>query len=122
MKQDNDAVVAGVGTEGPVNGQAGAVEATAIFPNEEQARAAKPVDHPRWKLWKVTSKAGAAPAFLWARSRAAAIQSVAIADGYDATNMDRQVNKEALAQGLAALSEDERRALLAQYMPSKKAK
>jgi hypothetical protein len=100
------------------NGQADTEEDTAVFATEERARAAKPEGRPSWKVWRVTGPGGRAPAFVWARNAANAVTATARADGYSAAPVDKPVNREAIASGLAALSAEEREALLAQFRTS----
>src|SRR5262249_39092145 len=96
------------------NGQA---DVRTVFGTVEEARAAKPEKHPKWKVWRVVGPNGGAR-FVWSDGIGHALRQVAQADRYAATCLDRKpVNKQAVAGMLAALSPEERAALLAQYAP-----
>ncbi len=99
------------------NGTAGAT----FFPSADEARSAgKPEKHPKWKLWQVTDPKGGVR-FLWADGLGHALRLISQADGYSALSLDRKPANPALVAGmLAALSPDDRTALLAQYLPSGK--
>jgi hypothetical protein len=85
---------------------------------EDEARKDKPAKKDKWKLWTVTST-GKPARFVWADGIGHALKQVAQADGYTARCLDgKPVTKEAVAGLLAAMSPQERDALLAQYLPS----
>jgi hypothetical protein len=85
---------------------------------EAEARKDKPAKKEKWKLWTVPCP-GKPARFVWADGIGHAIKQVAQADGYSARCLDgKPVNKEAVAGLLAAMSHQERDALLAQYLPS----
>jgi hypothetical protein len=90
---------------------------TTVFGTAEEARAAKPEKHPKWKVWKVAGPNGA-ERYLWADGVGHALRQIALADGYAAACLDKQVNKATLAAGLAALTPEERAILIAQYVPA----
>jgi hypothetical protein len=94
----------------------------AVFGTVEEARAAKPERHPKWKVWRVAGPNGG-ERYVWADGLGHALRQVALADGYSALCLDRKpVSKEAVAGMLAALSAEDRAALLTQYVGSKKGK
>jgi hypothetical protein len=96
------------------NGQVG------LFGTVEEARAAKPQKHPKWKVWRIGNPNGG-ERFVWADGIGHALRQAAIADGYSAVCLDRKPpNKEAVAGLLAALSAEDRAALLAPYVGTKK--
>jgi hypothetical protein len=97
--------------------------AVVVFDSEEDARGAKPEKHPKWKVWEVSGPNGQ-PRYVWADGIGHALRQVATADGYTARCLDRKPMNPALVAGvLAALSPEERAAVLAPYLASgKKAK
>jgi hypothetical protein len=89
------------------------------FPSVEEARAAKPEKHAKWKLWSVTCPDGQS-CYVWADGIGHALRQVAIKDGYSTTCLDRKPVNPALVSGmLAALSAEDRAAILAQYVGKK---
>jgi hypothetical protein len=87
------------------------------FASAEEARAAGPQEGcDKWRVWSV-SASGGAPLFLWASNFSMAMVRGGQAVGLTATCLDKPVNKDAVAAGLAAMSPEELAALLAQYMP-----
>jgi hypothetical protein len=90
------------------------------FSSEADARAAGPqagCDN-KWRVWSVTGPGGT-PVYLWASNYSMAVTRGAQHLGVTAVCMDKPpVAKEALAAGLAALTPEEREALLAQYRTS----
>jgi hypothetical protein len=85
---------------------------------EQDARKDKPAKKEKWKVWTVPCP-GKPARFVWADGIGHAIKQVAVADGYTARCLDgKPVTKEAVAGLLAAMSPQERDALLAQYLPN----
>jgi hypothetical protein len=92
--------------------------APAVFTTAEQARAAQPKDHPKWKIWKIVSPQGT-ERYVWGDGSNHVLRQVALVDGYQAANLDAKPANPALLSGmLASLSEGERMALLAPYLPA----
>jgi hypothetical protein len=93
-----------------------------LFSSEAEARTAGPLpglDGGKWRLWTVSgpvSGPGGSTVYLWASGHGMAVVRGAAHLGVTATCLDRPVNREALAAGLAAMTEEERRALLEQYL------
>jgi hypothetical protein len=95
---------------------------TGIFTTVEEARAAKPEKHAKWKVWKVTGPNGG-ERFVWGDGLGHALRQIALADGYKAANLDsKPANPQMVAGLLAALTESDRAALIAQYVKVNKAK
>jgi hypothetical protein len=89
-----------------------------VFGTVEEARAAKPADRPKWRLWRVVSPAGQ-ERYLWADGIGHALKQIAQADGYQAVNLDsKPMNPAAVAGILAAMSPEDRAILIAQYVPA----
>jgi hypothetical protein len=89
-----------------------------VFASEAEARAAGPQEGcEKWRVWSVSGPGGAAPVYLWASNFSMAMVRGGQALGLTATCLDKPVNKDAVAAGLAAMSTEERAALLAQYLP-----
>jgi hypothetical protein len=98
------------------NGQAG------FFGTVEEARAAKPEKHPKWKVWRIGAPTGG-ERFVWADGIGHALRQAALADGYGATCLDRKpVSRELVGGLLASLSPEDRAALLSQYAGKKAGK
>jgi hypothetical protein len=92
------------------------------FGTVEEARAAKPDKHPKWKVWKVVNAAGQ-ERYLWADGLNHALKQVALADGYAARCLDRKPMNPGLVAGvLAALTAEERATILAPYLAKKSGK
>jgi hypothetical protein len=88
-----------------------------VFSSEAEARTAGPQPGcEKWRLWSVSGPGGGS-VYLWANNHGMALVGGARHLGVKAVCVDRPVNREAIASGLAQMSEEERAALLAQYMP-----
>lgn len=83
-----------------------------VFATADEARAAGAA-HASQRLWAVSTGEGGATVFVWALSAAQAIATVARGKGWQATHQADARSKAAAA--LAALSPEERAALLAQF-------
>jgi hypothetical protein len=89
------------------------------FASAEEARAGGPQEGcERWRVWSVSGPGGA-PVYLWASNFSMSMVRGGQALGITAVCLDKPVNKEAVAAGLAAMSPEERAALLAQFMPER---
>jgi hypothetical protein len=91
-----------------------------LYDNEQAARDGKPESHPRWKLHKVSHHG--VERWVWGRLASHCIYACAVEDGYTAANVDKTVSAANVAACLASMSEEERRAVLAAYLPQKKTK
>jgi hypothetical protein len=94
------------------------VEKQIVYGSEAEARAAKPESHPRWKLYKVSTPSGEQK-WCWGRLSSHCIYACAVEAGFSATNVDKTVSAANVAACLASMSEEERRAVLAAYLPQK---
>jgi hypothetical protein len=89
------------------------------FATADEARAAGRLQNcEKWGLFEVTTPDGAA-VFFWAPGVGRALRDGAAHLGVKATQLDKPVNKEAVAASLAAMSPEERAALLEAYLPAK---
>jgi hypothetical protein len=86
-----------------------------VFASEEEARKAGPVLATQ-KLFAM--QAEGTTVYCWGRGAWQAYMSVAESRGWKVTRTDKPVSRDALAAGLAALSPEERAALLAQFAPT----
>jgi hypothetical protein len=73
----------------------------------------------KWKLYTVRGDGGRTWA-MWSNGAGNALARAAAAAGFVATRADEPVSKDQLAAGLAALSDEERAVLIAQYVPAAK--
>jgi hypothetical protein len=101
--------------------QAPATDATPpkLYATKDEAEAAKPADAPKsLKPFEVT-KGGAAVGWVLARGYDHGLATVARIDGYAVSTgkAAAPVTKDAVAGFLASMSDDERAALIAQYVP-----
>jgi hypothetical protein len=89
------------------------------FKTAEEARAAGKAAgcSKDWSVWTV-ARPGLEPVSMWASGKNQALARAAEAAGYVATKADKPVDRDQLAAGLAALSPEERSALLAAYIPA----
>ncbi len=92
---------------------------TKVYPTKAEAEANKPSDASKAHRVYEVRKGGTTAGFLWARDYDNAISRVAKLDGYSARLGDgKAVTKDQLAAGLAAMSDADRAALLAAYLPA----
>jgi hypothetical protein len=110
--------------------EAGAVEANGhslapsqrtdkrTFPSEADARAAgsQPGCDSKWKVWSVSGPGGT-PVYLWASNFSMAMVRGGQHLGVTAVCVDKPaVSRDAVAAGLAAMSDEDRAVLIAQYL------
>jgi hypothetical protein len=90
-----------------------------IFKTAEEARAAGKGKgcSKDWAVWTV-ARPEKEPVSMWASGKNQALARAAEAAGYVATKADKPVDKDAVAAGLAAMTPEERAALLAVYAPA----
>ena len=96
-------------------------EAPRIFTSLEEAQKSKPQNKPKWVLWTITDPSGKVQ-YTWSDTSVTARSRVAKADGYTATGQGKPVSKDRVASMLAAMSAEDRGALLATYTGGKKGK
>jgi hypothetical protein len=101
------------------NGEAGTTRKAyrRTFDGAETARTAGPAG-PTQRLFQVGTGPGGAHIFVWTRHPAQAYIVAAQSRGWQTAPVDKVPNKEALAAGLAALSDEDRAILIARYMPA----
>ena len=88
------------------------------FATADEARAAGRLPNcDTWGLFEVKGPGGTV--YLWAPGVGRALRDGAAHLGVKATRLDKPVNKEAVAASLAAMSPEERAALLEAYLPAK---
>jgi hypothetical protein len=86
------------------------------FATQEEAQAGKP-GNDKSRLFRVTRPDGK-ECWCWAIDSGRAVLVAAKAAGFKATEVGKPVDKDKLAEGLASMSEADRQALIAQYMPA----
>ena len=88
------------------------------FATQQEAEAKKPAEG-KVALFKVTDPTGNA-CWVWSNNHGSAVTVAAKAAGWKVASAGKPVDKVKVGEMLAGLSEDDRKALLAQYQPAKK--
>jgi hypothetical protein len=93
-------------------------EKRALHGTVAEAHAARPTQRGGWRLYTVTSPDGSTR-YVWAGNVRMAAHFVVQADGYKLGDSGRAPSKDRVASMLAALTAEDRNALLAQYKRGK---
>jgi hypothetical protein len=96
-------------------------EERATYGSVEEANEARPTRRPKWRLFTVTDPTGATR-YTWCPYKELAVFRVALSDGYRVADPGRAPSKDKVAELLAAMSPEDRAALLAQYGGGRKGK
>jgi hypothetical protein len=93
-------------------------KAVVVYASAEETRAAgKPADHPKWRLFHVTNPEGV-EVFIWAYSASLALWAVTKPLGWKVGSPDASAAW--LETMLDNMSDEDRAALLAKYVPATK--
>jgi hypothetical protein len=87
-----------------------------IYGSAQEARE-RPHANSKWRVFQITTPDGGA-LYTWAGDLVTAIYNVALAAGYKASSLEQAPSKDKLAASLAALSPEDRAALIALYVPA----
>jgi hypothetical protein len=90
-----------------------------VYTSLADARANQPEGKENWELWQLTTPDSIAR-WTWAPYYDRAIRQVVEEDGWNVATVDSLPTQDEVAAQRAALSPEDRAALLAKFMPSKK--